>query len=122
MTGAAITHIYFSLNRGEISHFHKVKGDEIWNLYEGEELILYLWDQENEKMERIKLSKSERDYCHVVQAGMWQAAKSTRETLLVGCSVAPGFEFEDFELMNVNGEEAKSILQKYPLLKNLIIP
>ena len=119
---SALTHIYFSLNKGEISLFHKVKSDEVWNLYEGEELLLYLWNEETEKLDSVKLSKQYKEYCHVVPAGIWQAAKSTKGTVLVGCSVAPGFEFEDFELMDINTEEAKSILQKYPLLKNLIIP
>jgi hypothetical protein len=118
----ALTHIYFSLEPGEISHFHKVNSDEIWNLYEGEELLLYLWDQTATNMEVVKLSRSERDYCHVVPAGIWQAAKAKRETVLVGCTVAPGFEFDDFELMDPKGEEADFIINNHPDLKNLITP
>ena len=111
-----------SLNLGETSLFHKVKSDEVWNLYEGGALLLYLWNEETEKMENVRLSKQDKEYCHVVPAGIWQAARSISDTVLVGCSVAPGFEFEDFELMDINGKEAKAIQQRYPDLKSLIIP
>ena len=52
---SALTHIYFSLKKGEISLFHKVKSDEVWNLYEGEELVLYLWNEKTEKIENVMI-------------------------------------------------------------------
>ena len=117
---AALTHIYFSLDQGEVSKFHKVASDEVWNLYEGTGLLLYIWDGKSDQMEIIELSKSKREYCHVVPAGIWQAAEPIDETILAGCSVAPGFEFEDFELININSKEADFILKNYPNLKKLV--
>ena len=43
ITKSALTHIYFSLKQGEVSRFHKVTSDEIWNLYQGQGLSLYTW-------------------------------------------------------------------------------
>jgi predicted cupin superfamily sugar epimerase len=116
----ALTHIYFSLNPGEVSKFHKVASDEAWNLYEGTGLLLYIWDGKSDQMEIIELSKAKREYCHVVPAGMWQAAEPINDTVLAGCSVAPGFEFEDFKLIDKNSSEAKLILNKFPKLKKFV--
>ena len=91
---SALTHIYFSLNSDEVSRFHRVASDEIWNLYEGAGLTLYVWDDQTQKMETVELSAADRSYCCVVEAGKWQAARPVADTVLVGCSVAPGFEFE----------------------------
>jgi predicted cupin superfamily sugar epimerase len=117
---SALTHIYFSLKPGEISRFHRVECDEVWNLYEGEGLILYLWDEIFNSIEKVELSKSTREYCHVVPAGIWQAATVKDEEVLVGCSVGPGFEFEDFRLMNIEERAAISLLGHFPDLKDLI--
>ena len=116
----ALTHIYFSLNPEEVSKFHKVASDEVWNLYEGKGLRLYIWDGKSDEMEIVELSKSKREYCHVVTAGMWQAAEPVDDTILAGCSVAPGFEFEDFVLIDKNSSEARLILNKFPQLKKLV--
>ena len=94
--------------------------DEIWNLYEGTGLLLYIWDGISDQMEIVELSKSKREYCHVVPAGMWQAAEPIDDTILAGCSVAPGFEFEDFELIDKNSPEAKLILNKFPQFNKLV--
>ncbi len=109
-TKSALTHIYFSLNSGEVSHFHKVSSDEIWNLYKGTGLYLFEWDGTSNAPKRIELSESANCFCHVIPAGAWQAAVPIDETVLVGCSVAPGFEFEDFILMDPSSDEAKDIL------------
>ena len=116
----ALTHIYFSLNEDEVSRFHKVTSDEIWNLYEGEGLLLYLWDEETKQMDCIELSSAKREYCHVVKAGLWQATAPISSKILVGCSVAPGFEFQDFELIDSQSSIALDILQEYPGLKRLV--
>lgn len=117
----ALTHIYFSLDPGEVSKFHKVASDEVWNLYEGTGLLLYIWDGKSDQIEIVELSKSEREYCHVVPAGMWQAAEPIDDTILAGCSVAPGFEFEDFELINPESNEASFILKNFPHIKKFIL-
>jgi predicted cupin superfamily sugar epimerase len=96
---SALTHIYFSLNPGEISRFHRVASDEVWNLYQGTGVNLYLWDGSDNPPERITLSAGNNNFCHVVTAGKWQAAEPLSDAVLVGCSVAPGFEFEDFSII-----------------------
>lgn len=115
----AMTHIYFALAEGEVSRFHKVASDEVWNIYEGS-ITLYVWDEETERIQRHELSKSSGNYCTVVDAGKWQAAAPGHQSALVGCSVAPGFEFADFTLIDPDGDIAKKIIEKSPELSRLI--
>lgn len=119
---SSLTHIYFSLEPDEVSRFHKVESDEVWNLYEGEGITLYLWDDEKQIMDKIQLSPSKREYCFVVKAGLWQAAVPINGKVLAGCSVSPGFEFEDFELISPDSAPGTTILKGFPELQNLIIP
>ncbi|MDZ7773153.1 MAG: cupin domain-containing protein [Balneolaceae bacterium] len=106
-TRAALTHIYFSLESGEVSAFHKVASDEVWNLYRGQGLKLHVWDGTHTPPETHILSRDSGHFCEVVPAGCWQAAEPLSGTVLAGCTVAPGFEFEDFELMETGSEEAR---------------
>lgn len=117
----ALTHIYFSLNTDEVSRFHKVDSDEVWNLYEGDGLRLYLWDSDDRTMKEVELSAQAREYCYVVRSGIWQAAVPMKTKVLVGCSVAPGFEFNDFELIDPDSPLAGDILEHSPQLKHLVI-
>lgn len=117
---SALTHIYFSLNTEEISRFHKVTSDEIWNLYQGEGIQLILWDETNAPPQCITLSAKENCFCHVVPAGIWQAAAPISETVLVGCSVAPGFEFSDFTLMAPDSPAAQKLVSIAPELTGYI--
>ena len=96
---SALTHIYFELQPGERSRFHKVTSDEVWNLYRGEGIRLYTWDGTETPPECITLSADQNQYCAVIPAGVWQAAEPIADAVLVGCSVAPGFEFEDFTML-----------------------
>jgi predicted cupin superfamily sugar epimerase len=107
---SAVTHIYFALAPGEVSCFHKVTSDEVWNLYEGEGVRLYLWDGESDDVKTVELSRSARNYCHVIAAGVWQAAEPMADSILVGCSVAPGFEFSDFEMLRHGSAAASRLL------------
>ena len=116
----AITHIYFSLASHEKSLFHKVSSDEVWNLYKGSGLRLFLWDGRSADLEIVELSAKSANFCHVVPANYWQAAVPLIDTVLVGCSVAPGFEFADFELLYANSHAAKLLLQHHPKVKRLI--
>lgn len=95
----ALTHIYFSLKAGEVSAFHKVDADEVWNLYQGG-VQLHLWDGSADEPVTVELTAETNCYCHVVTAGVWQAAEPMGEEVLVGCSVAPGFEFSGFTLLD----------------------
>ena len=113
-TRSALTHIYFSLRPGEVSRFHKVSSDEVWNLYQGEDLNLYTWDGTATPPKRTILSADSNCFCCVVPAGMWQAAEAISDTVLVGCSVAPGFEFSDFTLIDPDSEDAKLLVSIAP--------
>ena len=111
---SALTHIYFSLRPGEISRFHKVSSDEVWNLYQGTGLYLYTWDGTAAPPKCTTLSADNICYCGVVPAGMWQAAEPIADVVLVGCSVAPGFEFSDFTLIDPDSEDAKLLVSIAP--------
>lgn len=117
----ALTHIYFSLSIDEISHFHKVDADEVWNLYQGKGLYLYMWDGVTPSPTKVELSAQNNAFCHVVPAGVWQAVVPIQDTVLVGCSVAPGFEYAGFELMQPRSEDARRFSTHNADLLKLII-
>jgi predicted cupin superfamily sugar epimerase len=98
---AVSTAIYFLLARGERSHWHRIDAVEIWHFYAGAPLILETAASERAAIARVTLgpdlSAGERPQA-MVAAGTWQAAASLGAWTLVGCTVAPGFEFERFEL------------------------
>ncbi|MEJ2156233.1 MAG: cupin domain-containing protein [Desulfobacteraceae bacterium] len=119
-TRSAMTHIYFSLGSGEVSTFHTVASDEVWNLYRGTGLNLYLWDGSEKPPLRITLSAGEDCFCHVVPAGMWMAAEPMEREVLMGCTVAPGFEFSDFHLMDADSEDAKRLVGVAPEMARFI--
>jgi uncharacterized protein len=98
---AASTAIYFLLAAGERSHWHRVDAVEVWHHYAGAPLALTIAASDNGPTERVTLGKNlaagERPQA-VVPARFWQAAESLGAWTLVGCTVAPGFEFAGFEL------------------------
>lgn len=117
----ALTHIYFSLAPGEKSRFHRVGGDEVWNLYRGQGLRLHIWDGTERPPDCVVLSEDENRYCHVIPGGVWQAAEPVADGVLVGCSVAPGFEYADFELMDPDGEAAARLRAVAPALARFTV-
>ena len=117
---SALTHIYFSLDPGEVSRFHRVAADEVWNLYQGEGLRLHLWRATDPAPRTVTLSPADGCFCQVVEAGTWQAAEPLAEPVLAGCSVAPGFEYADFELMDPASAQARELLQTAPWAEKLI--
>lgn len=118
---SALTHIYFSLQPGEVSRFHRVSSDEVWNLYQGTGLKLYIWDGTDAQPESVTLSVSDNRYCYVIPAGSWQAAEPLEDAVLVGCSVAPGFEFSDFSLIEEESSEAIQLMKIAPEMKKFIV-
>ena len=97
---AVSTAIYFLLARGERSHWHRVDAVEIWHWHAGAPLALEIAAAPGQR-ERITLGNDlaagERPQ-GIVPAHAWQAARSLGDWTLVGCTVAPGFEFATFEL------------------------
>lgn len=97
---ARSTAIYFLLKRGERSQWHRVDAAEVWHFYAGAPLrIRIAEDGKPIAVRRLgpDLAAGKRPQA-VVPAGAWQAAESLGEWTLVGCTVAPGFRFEGFEL------------------------
>ena len=96
---SALTTIYFLLPAGAISRWHRVLSDEVWHFYEGAPLDLWLASP-GHSIERLSLGVlgSDRRPVLTVPAGCWQAARSSGEYTLVGCTVGPGFDFRDFVL------------------------
>lgn len=95
---AALTAIYFLLARGERSHWHRIDAVEIWHFHAGAPLTLRIHDNEPRTiMLGSNLSAGEEPQ-GIVPAGAWQSAESTGDWTLVGCAVAPGFDFKTFEL------------------------
>ena len=119
---SALTHIYFSLKAGEVSRFHKVASDEVWNLYRGEGVRLHTWGGVETQPTTIVLSAELDCFCTVIPAGVWQAAEPLSDEVLVGCSVAPGFEFSDFEMMAPDSEEGRRLRSMDPTMKRFIAP
>jgi predicted cupin superfamily sugar epimerase len=93
------TAIFFLLARGERSHWHRIDAAEIWHYYAGHALILQIAAHRDKCSVRLgpDLASGEVPQA-IVPAQAWQAAMSTGDWTLVGCTVAPGFDFAKFEL------------------------
>jgi predicted cupin superfamily sugar epimerase len=100
----ASTAIFFLLKAGERSHWHRVDADEVWHYYSGAPIELSMSD-DGETMRHLRLGSDlaggETPQI-VVPCGVWQAARSLGAWTLVGCTVAPAFDFAGFELAPAN--------------------
>ncbi len=95
---SACTLIYYLLESGQHSAWHRVLNDEIWHFYQGDAIEVLCMDANCEQVESFTLSPN-HDYHCVIPAGAWQAARPLGAYTLVGCTVSPGFEFNDFHLL-----------------------
>ena len=113
------TSIYFLLTSANFSGFHRIKQDEIWNFYEGSPLLIHVIDKEGKyTCKEIGMNPKEDLFPQfVVPAGAWFASsvKNKNDYSFVGCTVAPGFDFEDFELA-----DRISLSKEYPQHKEII--
>jgi predicted cupin superfamily sugar epimerase len=112
------TAIYFLLEEGNFSAFHRIASDEIWHFYAGDELQVYVI-RESGELETIRLGNDPEKgqlFQHVVPAGLWFASRVEKGFALAGCTVAPGFDFTDFEMA-----ERTDLLRKYPQHEQLIL-
>jgi len=96
---ARSTAIYFLLARGERSHWHRIDAVEIWHYYAGSALTLKIADDDGTWSFKLgpDLAAGELPQA-IVPAHAWQSAESSGDWTLVGCTVAPGFDFATFEL------------------------
>jgi len=114
------TAIYFLLEKGNFSAFHRIKSDECWHFYAGDPLLIYIIEQTGE-LKVISLGsdhESGQSFQYVVPANCWFASRPAPESeyCFVGCTVSPGFEFDDFELA-----DASELSTIYPQHKPIII-
>ena len=104
------TAIYFLLARGEKSQWHRIDAIEIWHYYAGSPLTLRI-AHEGCAPHVVRLgpdvARGERPQA-IVPASAWQTAETTGDWTLVGCTVAPGFEFASFELAAAGWEPPKT--------------
>jgi uncharacterized protein len=113
------TAIYFLIPAGQFSAFHRIEADELWHFYEGQTLHVYVIHPQG-NLEIIRLGNDIEQgevFQAMVAAGCYFASRpaTTEGYSLVGCTVAPGFDFEDFEL-----SEKGMLLQQYPQHGTLI--
>ena len=113
------TAIYFLLNETDFSALHRIKQDELWHFYDGTSLTIHMIDPAG-NYSIIKLGKDLHSGEHpmaVVQAGsLFGAAVNNSESYaLVGCTVAPGFNFEDFVM-----PDCEQLLELYPQHQHII--
>ena len=107
------TAIYFLLENHHFSTFHRIQSDEVWHFYAGEALNIYVIHDDN-SLEIIRLGQNPENgevFQAVVPAGAWFGSKPAPDSAysLVGCTVAPGFDFADFEMAN-----RSELLERYP--------
>jgi predicted cupin superfamily sugar epimerase len=115
------TGIYFLLESDNFSAFHRIQSDEMWHFYAGNPLEIFVINPVNGDLQVIRLgSDPDRDesFQAVVPAGSWFGSRpaSGSEYCLVGCTVAPGFDFLDFEMA-----ERESLLRDFPQHASLIL-
>lgn len=115
----ASTSIYFLLEYGEFSAFHRIASDELWHYYDGGTLAIYEINADGILTRHLlgKDIESGAALQVVITAGSWFASRVESEGsfTLCGCTVAPGFDFEDFELAGRN-----DLQQQYPQHSALI--
>lgn len=113
------TGIYFLLQQGQFSAMHRIASDEVWHFYYGDPLYVYEIRPDGELIAHLLGNDPTRQQCFqcVVKAGSWFGSipANNSEYSLVACTVAPGFDFADFELA-----ERTSLAQAFPQHASLI--
>lgn len=113
---AALTTIYFLLPAGAVSRWHRVRSDEVWQHVEGAPLELVTVPPTHDRVERILLGSFEAQSVpvHVVPAEWWQGARSQGAYTLVVCTVGPGFDFSDFEMLSDDSARVDAFCRALP--------
>ena len=117
---AISTLIYYMLLGVDFSAFHRIKSDEIWHFYKGETLLIHEINIEGQYFAHRLGSNIENgdNFQVIIPAGSWFAAELESKCLfaLVGCTVSPGFDFEDFEMANRN-----ELINTFPKYEEFIV-
>jgi predicted cupin superfamily sugar epimerase len=96
---SAYTSIYYLLSGKDFSAWHRIKSDETWYFHLGCDVVIYFFD-ENKLLQSTQVGMASMNLQATIPPNTWFAAKPIRENdfCLVSCAVAPGFEFDDFEI------------------------
>lgn len=115
---AALTVIYFLLPAGEVSRWHRVGSEEVWHFLEGAPLDLRIADPAFTDAATLVVGSHSptAEPVRIVPAGWWQAARTTGDYTLVACTVAPGFDFADFEMLRDLPDEVARLTSNHPAL------
>ena len=119
---AAVTAIYFLLAENERSRWHRISSEELWHHYEGAPLDLWTLTPDASELAHVVLGpvgNAERPV-HRVPGHHWQAARSWGAFTLVGCTVAPAFQFADFTMLKDAPALADSVLQNHPAMAEFV--
>lgn len=113
------TSIYFLLESDDYSVFHRIKSDETWHFYAGSAVTIHMIDEKG-KYETVTIGSNqekEEVFQFTVPGGVWFAASVEKADsyALAGCTVAPGFDFDDFELA-----KREDLTGLFPLLEEVI--
>lgn len=114
------TGIYFLLESHHFSAFHRIKSDEMWHFYAGDALEIFVIEEVSRDLKVIRLGSNPDNgetFQAVVPAGAWFGSRPAKGSAyaLVGCTVAPGFDFADFEMA-----ERKALQMEFPELEQII--
>jgi uncharacterized protein len=116
---AVSTAIYFLLEGKSFSAFHRLRSDELWHFYAGAPLLVHVIGESGEYSKILLGSDpdAEEQLQAAVKAGCWFSShlRDRKSFALVGCTVAPGFEFADFELA-----KREQLTRRYPQHRLLI--
>jgi predicted cupin superfamily sugar epimerase len=110
----AMTSIYYLLEGNDVSALHRLKQDEQWHFYCGDPLTLHIIHPDGTASQTTL--RAEGPFQTTVKAGHLFGATVEGDYALIGCTVAPGFEYADFELPSRAG-----LLNDYPEHRNLIL-
>ncbi len=115
---ALSTAIFFLLEGGDFSALHRLRSDEIWHFYTGEPLYVHELDENGGYVRHLLGGAGEGGMFQlVIKAGRWFGAllRDNESFALVGCTVAPGFDFRDFEM-----GDRPDLLRRFPERESLI--
>ena len=101
--------IYYLLKKNQRSHWHRLTKNEILHFYLGDPMSIYVSEDGNKSTSKILGNNiiGGQNMHLIVKAGSWFSMKSNGNFSLIGCAVAPGFEYSDFELAPKNWEPGK---------------
>ena len=111
------TAIYYLLTEGNFSAFHRIRSDECWHFYAGDPLSIHIIHSDGSFKTKIignQVNSNVAPFA-VVPKNAWFASKSNGAFSLVGCTVAPGFSFEDFEMA-----QRVNLISQYPQYLSVI--